>query len=384
MINKHIDGLDSDRLKFIDSIRGIAILMVILVHTGHSLNYSRMGGDGIIAYGQMGVQLFFVVSAFTLCLTYDKRKKEEHSLLVYIVKRFFRIAPPYYLGIIGYFVVDTIVSFETTGTFSHALVQRYTSTNILANFFLVHGFVPSAYNNIVPGGWSIGTEVAFYVIFPVLFIIIDKFIKSRICKAVLCLAIFLLISILTDCIIYFIAGVRVKNNNFLYCNLFNQLPVFVVGICYYFIWKTNRLSFSASINFAFFIIISIIALTLWQIGNTSFLYVIIPFLAGLSFIFLIEVFRKISCINSRFLMKIGRVSYSAYLIHFIFVHWTANRIATGIVKVFGRELTFITSYFIIVSFTILFAVVSERLIERFSINLGNWICARFLMRKSQK
>jgi peptidoglycan/LPS O-acetylase OafA/YrhL len=54
----------------IDSARGIAILMVILIHTAQSVHQAVLDFKFIPhiihEYGQMGVQLFFVVSAFTL------------------------------------------------------------------------------------------------------------------------------------------------------------------------------------------------------------------------------------------------------------------------------------------------------------------------------
>ncbi len=48
-----------EKLDYIDIVRGIAILMVILVHTSQAVNgVSQLVGD-INRYGQMGVQLFF-------------------------------------------------------------------------------------------------------------------------------------------------------------------------------------------------------------------------------------------------------------------------------------------------------------------------------------
>lgn len=46
------------KLKFIDSIRGVAILMVILVHTAQKISDLHVLTRIIAEYGQMGVQLF--------------------------------------------------------------------------------------------------------------------------------------------------------------------------------------------------------------------------------------------------------------------------------------------------------------------------------------
>ena len=40
--------------------------------------------------------------------------------------------------------------------------------SILATVFMVHGFVPQWINQVVPGGWSVGVEMCFYLIVPFL------------------------------------------------------------------------------------------------------------------------------------------------------------------------------------------------------------------------
>ena len=50
--------------------------------------------------GQRGVQMFFLVSAFTLTLSHYNRRQERRPTLNYAIRRFFRIAPMLYLGIL--------------------------------------------------------------------------------------------------------------------------------------------------------------------------------------------------------------------------------------------------------------------------------------------
>ena len=58
-----------DRNKSIDLIRGIAIIMVFIVHYGQSF-----GTPEITEFGQMGCQLFFLVSGYVCCYSYKKCK----------------------------------------------------------------------------------------------------------------------------------------------------------------------------------------------------------------------------------------------------------------------------------------------------------------------
>lgn len=90
-------------LNYIDSLRGIAILMVVLVHTTLNVRVTNQSLNAIGLYGQMGVQLFFIASALTLCLSLERTIYTENWLGFFYLKRFFRIAPLYYLGIIVYF-----------------------------------------------------------------------------------------------------------------------------------------------------------------------------------------------------------------------------------------------------------------------------------------
>ena len=144
--------------------------MVILVHTCLKVNDLSILTLVIAKYGQMGVQLFFIASAYTLCLSASRRKKERHPIIKFGIRRYFRIALAYYLGILLYFFISLIESQSTHGIF--IIPEKYNAINIISNLTFVHGFFPPANNNIVPGGWSIGTEMAFYALFPALFYIV--------------------------------------------------------------------------------------------------------------------------------------------------------------------------------------------------------------------
>lgn len=61
--------------------RGLAILAVILVHTSQKVDIGAGRLALLAAYGQMGVQLFFVASAFTLCNSWQAREAESQPLL---------------------------------------------------------------------------------------------------------------------------------------------------------------------------------------------------------------------------------------------------------------------------------------------------------------
>lgn len=363
------------KLQHIDTARGIAILMVIMVHS--SLHFVAFEWLSLffVRYGQMGVQLFFVVSAFTLCLSADRRSDEKRPIVNYAIRRYFRIAPAYYMGILIYLCVDLIFYFKATGELGTS--QYYTPVNILANATFIHGFVPTANNTIVPGGWSIATEMTFYLLFPMLFIWLRRFIGSSWFKAAAAILIFLLFSYLIDWIFYTNWQKFVANNNFLYYNLFNQLPVFVAGIAYYCLWKGGKLDFPVIYDLLLFVIFTAASVLIWQMEPFRGQFILVPCLTGISFVFLVELFRKLPQLNPGFIARIGQLSYSMYLIHFIFAYWIFGLLAPRIVTTTGPDLAYLVFFLVSSYLTFLLAGASEKYVEKPSIAIGKRIINRY-------
>ena len=324
------------KYSFINSARGIAILMVIIVHTSQLYIFKNIFVKLLFDYGQMGVQLFFIASAYTLCLSAEKRINEKSAIKNFYIRRFFRIFPVYYLGIILYFILN----------FYFKDVGNYTTKNIFSNVFFIHGIVPSANNTIVPGGWSIGAEILFYLIFPVLhkFFFAGHFILKFIILTSICY------------FIIFFFFIHIKNNSFWYFNIILQLPVFLSGILYYKFQKRVTLS------------LAILIFSTFTIASFYFWYkeyfLIVPLVSAISFCGLIKILEK-TFLDLKVLQKIGIVSYSMYITHFVLVFYLLP-----ITSNFGYMLL----YFI---FTVCvcypFALILEKYLEKPFIKLGNKI-----------
>ena len=103
---------------FIDSLRGWAILLVILTHAAQgrvAVAAVSQPPSGIVPLLALppwlaaitgnagaGVQLFFVVSAFLLTLSWLSRGATAGATRRFLARRVFRIAPMYYLAIAIY------------------------------------------------------------------------------------------------------------------------------------------------------------------------------------------------------------------------------------------------------------------------------------------
>lgn len=344
--------------------------MVMLVHTAQSVPELPRYVLNFTKYGQLGVQLFFVVSAFTLSISADRRSDEKYKTNKYLIRRFFRIAPLYYFGIIWYFLFRSAQLSLSRGVLQPA--TGYEPIKMLANFLFVHGFYPPAHTYLVPGGWSIGTEMAFYLCFPMLFALYRKMSGTGTIW-------FLILSALTVCSYYFLEswylswrGVTVARNTFIYYNLLNQLPVFTLGILAYFLARNHVLDgIPLVINILFFCLSSWVTIRLWHANSfppNPFMFV--PFTAGLAFVFLYNIFAKVRMLSHPVLRRIGQVSYSMYILHFMFAWYGAQYLNTWFGDT-GRPIILLGVYYLLVivlSFAV--ATLSEKLIEKPGIDAG--------------
>lgn len=298
--------LPTRRFGHIDLARGFAILLVILVHQFRATE-AVVQLDPITsavgAYGQMGVQLFFIASALTLCMSQSRSKRG------FYIRRLFRIAPLYYCAIVLYALVD-FLGYGKTGP--------YTVGNVSANLFFVHGFVPEAINGVVPGGWSIAAEMTFYAVFPFAFAIADR-VNRRWGPAPIAwgaLGAFALYVTAWHVIPMGSVYTITRNNIFYYWPPAHVI-VFWIGMAAYFLNKRPTLW----VDLAGFILPTSAAMMLWGSGYPA-AFAIIPGLSALSFVFLINLLARLPERQTIF-HAIGRASYSMYVLHFLVVWFVA-------------------------------------------------------------
>lgn len=368
------------KLDYVDVVRGIAILMVILVHTAQRIPNLSALADSFAKYGQMGVQLFFVASAYTLCMTFEKREGESSSILKFYARRFFRIAPLYYIAILIYYVFNLIKL--RTGGGEGFQVDTYTFENLMANLLLVHGLIPSAINTVVPGGWSIGTEIVFYLCFPFIFFVSRYSYKQKGFWALVCLfALFIGINLIIQLTFIYNTNLILNNNTFLYFYFINQLPVFMVGIAAYLYQKENYKKFKIENKFLIllFLIPTTLVMLLWRL-DVDFFFSIIPTLSAMSFFCLI-IYLKQNAIDNIIIRKIGKISFYLYIFHFIFVIVLIPLVNKYLSNILTAEVILLISFIVVLIPTYLIAKLTERHIEKKGILLGSKIIARVFDKK---
>lgn len=166
------------KIGFLDGLRGFAALWVVMTHI---LVYN--GTDiPILSAGNVAVDVFMMISGFLMTYHYMERRAVEPwekplTWFSFWVRRFFRIAPVYYVVLFIKMMVSADYSawHETIGGFFQPVATDYTRysdhsfQNIFMHLSFLFGMHPF-YSSRSPGmpDWSISLEMQFYFVLPFL------------------------------------------------------------------------------------------------------------------------------------------------------------------------------------------------------------------------
>ena len=159
----------NQKLKSMDILKGIGIIMIIIVHNRHFLMQDMSGLRPLINYGQMGCQLFFFVSGFSLCYAWEHLSEPRRApkYARFVLRRYLRLAPGFLFFMIIHFSLNILLIHVLN--FPAGFIMNRTLPGILTNVFFLHGLFPDYINSVFPGGWYIGTAFLLYLAFPFLY-----------------------------------------------------------------------------------------------------------------------------------------------------------------------------------------------------------------------
>jgi peptidoglycan/LPS O-acetylase OafA/YrhL len=190
------------RNPLVDTYRGLAILAVILYHISNTIIFPEgwglaRGADGaahlasgsnVIRFlflpfhmGRIGVNLFFVISGLCIHMRLaTARTKNPNATLPiksFFLKRFWRIYPVYWASlIIAILIGPYVFSAQATG---HIGIPHFPSVkDVLAHVVMLHSFDKDYMMDIMAVYWSIATEEQFYLLYPLVFILIGRKVKT--------------------------------------------------------------------------------------------------------------------------------------------------------------------------------------------------------------
>ncbi|QKJ87739.1 Acyltransferase [Paramixta manurensis] len=159
----------------LEGLRGFASLWVLLGHASLLVHCAIP----IISLPSIGVDLFILLSGYLMAKNYIERQEKEpwtsaNTVKKFWIRRFFRIAPLYYLLLIVAVINgpwfgemrDTIAHFYPSTATATSRYSDQSLSNIFAHLSFTFGFLPKyGFNTVLPD-WSIGLEMQFYLLFP--------------------------------------------------------------------------------------------------------------------------------------------------------------------------------------------------------------------------
>ena len=314
----------------IDSIRAIAVLLVVFFH------FEMFNFTG----GFLGVDIFFVLSGFLITKILSETEKQGFWLLFFFNKRLRRILPALYLVII----ISTIFAFVQ---FTPYHIERFPSSIITSTFGISNLFFwqESGYFDYskmykpLLHTWSLSVELQLYLFWGFFYyLLINNFKRFEI----------FIVSIIILISLFFSILYSGRSPGFFYFTGFRLYEFAFGSLAYLLSTKYPNKYFG---DLSFFICLIVIILSCQIIGETfdyNSLLSLIVVLA--SFVILLSL-KNINlfkiALRNNLLTNLGRISYSLYLVHWpilIFYHYSISTSLNYIDKIFLVILSVVVAY----------------------------------------
>lgn len=220
------------RLEYIDTLRGIACLWVVMCHVNSTWavgNLKEPAWSGamfaslLAKAGWMGVFLFLVLSGF--CLYYPLVRKDNYKvdLREFAYRRCRRILPPYYAAMLFCVVISVL---------THHGIPK--ANHLVSHALMIHNLHPATVNSINSDFWSLGLEFHLYIVFPLIVLAMTKWGTKRVLiGAVLISAIYQLLVwkfLLAAAMPHFAESLQPAVGRVLYRSVIGGLSCFVAGM----------------------------------------------------------------------------------------------------------------------------------------------------------
>ncbi len=155
--------LPTTRFLYIDSLRGIAALFVVIFHLSEAVSEVSHPWlppliELIFSYGYLGVDIFFVISGFVIFYSVRNAIHTPSFLFRFGVRRSIRLDPPYWFTIILELLLIKLGLF----LFPELTTPFPSIEKILFHFIYMQDIF--RHGNIVAIFWTLCYEVQFYIV----------------------------------------------------------------------------------------------------------------------------------------------------------------------------------------------------------------------------
>jgi len=353
---KHLDS--------IESLRGIAALMVLLYHLAELVKIPLPGSLGFIAtHFGLGVPLFYTLSGFVLAYGYADRLEGRGQIQRFYIRRLFRIAPLFYAMLALWLLANWVVWNKT-----------FSFETLFLNMSFLFGLVPGQHESIVWAGWSIGIEMLFYLMFPVIAVLVPNLrtaLTGFVVACILSTAIFGTLSA---------AGM----GSYAYMNLGTHLPFFMGGVLSYRLWQAMKFARMPGVGWSFLAGSILLAVAVASSDHLYSALVRIGFERGIwavvfGMLLLSACYVRNPVLESGPLRNLGKLSFSLYLLHpMIMVSLIKLDFPKYVAQLSdGTMANFLIAAIISISLVWMCSALSFRFVESPGIEVGRRLAQRF-------
>ena len=306
--------------KDIQVLRAIAVLLVVAYHVGVP-----------ISSGFLGVDIFFVISGFVISAAFLNELSQSSKIQVisFYWKRYKRLIPNLAIMVVTVCIIS-LFTLSPLGAIQITAVTGIGSLFSAANMVIAYStggyFSPPAANNPLTHTWSLAVEEQFYLILPLLIVIISKVAhkKFKLTKKIIFITILFLslISIISAIYDKNLDPLSLKSEIAGYYSPISRIWEFGFGVMAALITKKTPRKNNLGIFLYGSILLLIIAVLMpAHYFNLPGVFTLIPVLSTTGIILSRSYEQKLlrNIFENRSLTWIGDRSYSIYLWHWPFI-----------------------------------------------------------------
>ena len=155
-----------ERLLFIDGLRCIAVLWVVLTHFIHNSPFQPFFSESLppLLYracwkGYLGVEIFFVISGFVIALSLARDRLAPRFALGFAVRRYVRLFPPY-IAVVFLWIATTALGKLLFPSYD---LPQPSAAQLSAHFLYLQNLL--GLGDIVGPTWTLCLEFQFYLFY---------------------------------------------------------------------------------------------------------------------------------------------------------------------------------------------------------------------------
>jgi peptidoglycan/LPS O-acetylase OafA/YrhL len=263
-------------------MRGLAVFLVLLAHSA-TVFTGVPSFKWIDSYGNMGVQLFFVLSGFLITRILLDTKDTPHFFRNFFVRRGLRIYPLYY-ALLAFVVFAGVVHQHGVRWWPYVLY--------LSNIIYGSGTEPAPLKPV----WSLAVEEQFYLVWPFVVSILSRRALERLC-----------VIIIIGTVGLRLTGVLAFHNTLLQLDALAAGALIACRFDKIALWRPYALFVACLLPLGFSLPIGFlnnVSQTIQALGGAALLIVLLD-----NEVFISRAFRAPA------LRYLGKISYGVYLIH---------------------------------------------------------------------